>query len=49
MATAMMTEQRLQIVEVKLTEKVGEVKVAEGRFFHDIAPVLFFLFCLIRV
>ena len=38
----------IQIVEVELMERVGELKVAEGRFFHDIAPVLFFLFCLIQ-
>jgi hypothetical protein len=44
MGAPSMTEQRLQIVEVELMEKVGEVKVAEGRFFHDSAPVLFFLF-----
>ena len=48
MAAPSRTDQRLQIVEVELMERVGEVKVAEGRFFHDIAPVLFFLFCLIR-
>src|SRR5262245_11249667 len=42
MAVAMMTEKRLQIVEIELMKKTGEVKLTDGGFFHDIAPVLFF-------
>jgi hypothetical protein len=47
MATAMMTEKRLQAIEVDLMGAVKKVEISERGFLHGDAPVLLFASCFV--